>query len=171
MWVWLFLALYRILFVQPILNKIILTTSRFRLITKHRLVITLGTPTQMSLGPMKIKLTWQAMVIFWMMVPSCVLMAPNHGRQAGATPNVPSSLSPWVVVLMEIYKALPTLAMLHLQLCSSRSTTGMQQSQTQTPLTHSTAQLESIHAQEAGNQVTVTQQAGGGTSFTDSESM
>ena len=66
--------------------------------------------------------------------------------QIGATPNVPSSLSPWVVVLMEIYKALPTLAMLHLQLCSSRSTTGMQQTQTQTPLMHSTAQLESIHA-------------------------
>jgi hypothetical protein len=86
------------------------------------------------------------MVVFWMMVLLCVSMAPNHGRLAGATPNVPSSLSPWVVVLMEIYKALPTLAMLHLQFCSSRSTTGMQQTQTQTPLTHSTAQLESIHA-------------------------
>ena len=131
-----------IVFVQPIFNKIILTTSRFRLSTKHRLAITLITPTLTSLGPTTIKLARWAVVTPRMMVLSCVSTAPNHGRLAGTTPNVPSSLRPRVVVSREIYTVLPTLAMLHRQLCSSRSTTRLHQTQTST--SHSTAKLESI---------------------------
>jgi hypothetical protein len=131
-----------IVFVQPISNKIILTTSRFRLSTKHRLAITLITPTLTSLGPTTIKLARWAIVTPRMMVLSCVSTVPNHGRLAGTTPKVPSSLRPRVVVSREIYTVLPTLAMLHRQLCSSRSTTRLHQTQTST--SHSTAKLESI---------------------------